>query len=112
MIESEQDPPQVAVLGSLLNVVLTDVCERLKLAQSLVCSQQDLKDLVRARQPEATLPDDSPFQNGWRREVILPHLERVLDGGLMVRVTNTRLAAPLEYIEPIMDDEEEEAGDE
>jgi ribonuclease D len=104
---NETDPPQVAVLGSLLNVVLTDVCERLKLAQNLVCSQQDLKDLVRARQPDATLVEDSPFRTGWRREHILPHLERVLDGGLMVRVNNTQLPAPLEYIEPIGDEEAE-----
>jgi hypothetical protein len=89
-------------------VVLTDVCERLKLAQSLVCSQQDLKDLVRARQPDATLSEDSPFLTGWRREHILPHLERVLDGGLMVRVNDTRLSAPLEYIEPIIDTDDDE----
>lgn len=105
---SDQDPPQVAVLGSLLNVVLTDVCERLRLAQSLVCSMQDLKDLVRARQPGGALPDDSPFRGGWRREVILPHLERVLDGNLMVRVTNSQTPAPLEYIEPIPDADDEE----
>lgn len=99
--EGEQDPPQVAVLGGLLNVVLNDVCDRLKLAQSLVCSQQDLKDLVRSKQPGGRLPADSPFLAGWRREAVLPHLERVLAGGLMVRVTDPRVPAPLEYIEPV-----------
>jgi ribonuclease D len=98
-IESEQDPPQVAVLGSLLTVVLNDVCDRLKLAQSLVCSQQDLKDLVRSRQPGGRMPADSPFLEGWRKTDVLPHLERVLEGGLAVRVNDPKTTAPLEYIE-------------
>jgi ribonuclease D len=102
-VESEQDPPQVAVLGSLLTVVLNDVCDRLKLAQSLVCSQQDLKDLVRSRQTGGKMPADSPFNDGWRKTDVLPHLERVLEGGLAVRVNNPKTTAPLEYIE-IVDD--------
>jgi ribonuclease D len=101
VVESEQDPPQVAILGALLNVVLGELCERLKLAQSLVCSQQDLKDLIRARQPGGELPHDSPFRAGWRREAVLPHLERILSGDLMVRVQNPAAATPLEYIEPV-----------
>jgi ribonuclease D len=104
-LEAEQDPPQVAVLGSLLTVVLNDVCDRLKLAQSLVCSQQDLKDLVRSRQPGGMMPDDSPFRNGWRKEAVLPHLERVLEGGLAVRVNDPKTRAPLEYIELVSEDE-------
>lgn len=98
-IETEQDPPQVAVLGSLLTVVLNDVCDRLKVAQSLVCSGQDLKDLVRSRLPDGAMPADSPFADGWRREHVLPHLERILAGGLAVRVSDPKTTAPLEYIE-------------
>jgi len=99
--ESEQDPPQIGVLSSLLNVVLNDVCDRLKLAPSLVCTQQDLKDLVRSRQPGCLLSADSPFRTGWRKEVLWPHLDRILAGGLAVRVNDATLTAPLEYIEPI-----------
>ena len=98
-VESEQDPPQIGVLGSLLTVVLNDVCDRLKIAQSLVCSQQDLKDLVRSRQPGGKMPADSPFNDGWRKTDVLPHLERVLEGGLAVRVNDPKITAPLEYIE-------------
>jgi ribonuclease D len=107
-IETEQDPPQVGVLGSLLTVVLNDVCDRLKLAQSLVCSQQDLKDLVRSKQAGGKLPADSPFHDGWRKEAILPHLERILDGGLAVRVNNPKTTAPLEYVEVVENGEQPE----
>jgi ribonuclease D len=98
-IEPDYDPPQVATLGALLNVVLTDTCARMKLAPSLVCSSQDLKDLVRARQPGISLPEDSPFIGGWRREAVLPVLDSLLDGKLQVRVSNPSAVDPLEFVE-------------
>jgi len=98
-IESEYDPPQVATLGALLNVVLGDTCARIKLAPSLVCSSQDLKDLVRARQPGIALPADSPFADGWRREAVLPVLDSLLDGKLQVRVANPTATDPLEFVQ-------------
>ena len=97
--EPDYDPPQVATLGALLNVVLGDTCARLKLAPSLVCSSQDLKDLVRARQPGMVLPTDSPFAAGWRREAVLPVLDSLLDGKLQLRVANPGAADPLEFVE-------------
>jgi len=97
--EPDYDPPQVAILASVLNVVLADLCERQKLSTSLVCNQHDLKDMIRARQPGMSLPADSPFTTGWRSEVILPHLNRVLDGQLALRVSEPTASAPLEYIE-------------
>lgn len=97
--DNDVDPPQVGIISVVLNVVLSDLCERLKLATGLVCTQQDLKDLVRARQPGCGLPPDSPFQLGWRKTDILPHLARVLDGNLALRVQDPRTTAPLEYIE-------------
>ncbi len=97
--EADHDPAQVAVLTSLLNVVLADVCERLRLAQSLVCSQSDLKELVRSKLNGGAIPADSPFAKGWRRSDVLPHLERILTGNLALRVKDPRLTSPLEYIE-------------
>ncbi len=96
----EQDPPQVASLGTLLNVALADFCERLKLSQPLICSQNDLKDLVRARCCGRALPPDSPFVTSpWRIETVLPHLENILSGRFAVRVAAPQKHAPLEYLE-------------
>jgi len=97
--EPDFDPPQVATLGALLNVVLGDTCARMKLSPSLVCNSQDLKDLVRARQPGLALPEDSPFRIGWRREAILPMLDALLDGKLHIRVSNPATNDPLEFVE-------------
>lgn len=97
-IESgESDPPQVATLGTLLGVVLGDLCARLQLAPNLVSSGADLKGLVRSRQPGGRLPDDSPFASGWRAEAILPHLEDVLAGRTGIRVSDPGAIAPLDY---------------
>ena len=97
--EPDFDPPQVATLGALLNVVLGDTCARLELAPSLVCSSQDLKDLVRARQPGLGLPEDSPFRSGWRCDAVLPILDRLLNGKLHVRVSDPAAVDPLEFLE-------------
>jgi len=95
----------VGTLSSLLSVVLADLCEHRKLAPSLVCSQQDLKDLVRARLPGNGLPDDSPFAAGWRAEAIRSALEEVLDGRTSVRVADPLSSDPLEYL--VEDDEDD-----
>jgi len=71
----------------------------LELAPSLVCSSQDLKDLVRARQPGLGLPEDSPFRSGWRRDAVLPILDRLLNGKLHVRVSDPAAVDPLEFLE-------------
>jgi len=107
-IVGEIDPPQVGTLSALLSVVLADLCEHLKLAQPLVCSQQDLKDLVRARLPGNGLPDDSPFAGGWRADAIRAALEEVLDGKTSVRVADPLAADPLEYLLEDEDGDEED----
>lgn len=107
VIEGDFDPPQIGILSCILSVVLSDVCERMKLATSLVCSMQDLKDLARSRQAGGELPDDSPFQTGWRRQHVLPALTEVLDGGTSIRIADPRSGAPLEYVELEDDDEDE-----
>lgn len=107
-IVGDIDPPQVGTLASLLSVVLADLCEHRKLAPSLVCSQQDLKDLVRARLPGNRLPEDSPFADGWRADAIRAALEEVLDGRTSVRVADPLSTDPLEYLVEDEDDEGDE----
>jgi ribonuclease D len=93
--ERDWDPPHVATLAGLLSVVLTDVAARLRIAPNLVATAQDLKGLVRARQPDGDLPADFPLAVGWRGEAIRPHLEAVLDGRTAVRVADPASSTPL-----------------
>jgi ribonuclease D len=91
------DPPQVATLASLLNVVLGDLCARLNLAPSLVATGQDVKELIRARIRGREVAADCAFARGWRAEVIRPHLDEVLDGQTVIRVSNPKRKSPLNY---------------
>jgi ribonuclease D len=97
--EREQDPPQLALLGGLLIAVLGDACARMKLASSLVGSNNDVRALVRARLAKAPLPDDVALTGGWRGEHVLPDLLAVLEGRRAVRVAAVEKAAPFGYVE-------------
>jgi ribonuclease D len=93
----DNDPQHVLLLGSLLGVVLADLCSRKRLASNLVASGSDLKAVVRARAAGQPLPD-VPLTRGWRAEAILPELLAVLDGRDAIRVVRPSAAAPLAYL--------------
>ena len=98
--ERDSDAPHINTLASLLGVVLSEFCARMKLASNLVATTYDLKSLVRARQPGAKLADDSSFISGWRSQEVRPHLDAVLDGTQVIRVSNPGSANPI-TIHPI-----------
>src|SRR5205823_5030852 len=98
-VERDQDPPQVQLTGSVLTAVLGDVCTRLHLAPNLVASNQDVKQLVRARFAGAPLPDDMPLTRGWRAAAVLPELMAILDGRRTLRIADVKAAAPFAYEE-------------
>ena len=93
--ERDIDPPHVATLATLLNVVLSEWCARAQLAPNLVATSQDLKILVRARQPDGRPATDSSLTAGWRAEHVRPYLEAVLDGESVIRVTDPRSPTPI-----------------
>jgi ribonuclease D len=93
--ERENDAPHVGTLAALLGVVLAELCGRLRLAPNLVANSADLKGLVRARQPGGRSPSDSQLAHGWRAEAIRPHLEAVLDGAAVLRVTDPTSPNPV-----------------
>jgi ribonuclease D len=97
LMERDQDPPQAALVTSVLTAVLGDLCARRHLAANLVASTNDVRLLVRARLAGLPLPDASDLTHGWRAEHILPDLLAVLDGRRTVRVRNVRSGAPLAY---------------
>lgn len=104
VITQAHEPPQMATLTAVLSVVLGELCEELQLAQSLVCSQYHLKDIIRSYTPGGAAPDDSPFAKGWRRESIYPRLQQMLEGKLSIRVADPSKGTPLE-LTPVADGE-------
>jgi ribonuclease D len=96
--DREQDPPQVALVSSVLSAVLGDLCARRGLAPNLVATNADVKGLVRARLEGAGLPE-SQLTRGWRAEHVLPDLLAVLEGRRAVRVADVKAEAPFAYQE-------------
>lgn len=94
----DNDPPNIVLLGSLLNVVLNDYTGRNRLASNLVASNSDLKAIVRSRADDEPLPD-VPLCRGWRAEHVLPELLALLSGETAIRVANPKAADPLELVE-------------
>lgn len=92
--ERDQDPPQLAVVAGVLIAVLADGCARRKLAQGLVASNNDVRELVRARLAGEPFPD-LPLTRGWRAEHVLPDLVGVLEGRKLVGVQDVAAEAPL-----------------
>jgi ribonuclease D len=92
--EREQDPPQVALITSVLTAVHGDFCARNSLAPNLVANTQDIRLLVRAKLQGDEPPEKSLLTQGWRRQTALPHLQAVLDGQYALRVTDVRSETP------------------
>lgn len=97
--ERDNDPPQVALVVTLLNAVFADVCSRKQITPGLAGTTLDMKKLVRSRLREEPPPADSHLTHGWRREHLLPELLTFLDGGKGIRVGNLQKESPLEYLD-------------
>lgn len=99
LVEREQDPPQVALLTSVLSAVMGNYCRHHGLAVGLVANQEDLRVLVRARLAGKNLPESSPLASGWRQAHLLPELKAVLDGRRRLRIADPAAEAPLEVVD-------------
>lgn len=97
LAEREQDPPQVGLASSVLLAVLGDLCARKRLAQGLVASSADIKQLVRAHLQGDPYQADTVLVQGWRREHVLPELLAVLQGRCSLRIADLNADAPFAY---------------
>jgi ribonuclease D len=102
MAEREQEPSQAALISSVLQAVLGNLCARLALAPNLVATSQDVKLLVRTYLQQHTTPAESPLTRGWRNQNILPELMGVLEGRRSLRIADVAAEAPFAFedVEP------------
>lgn len=97
LAERDLDPPQVAMVVSIMQAVLGDLSARDRLASNLVATTTDIKLLVRAHVQSESLPGDCALAAGWRAEHVLPQLRAVLEGKRSLRVADARADAPFAY---------------
>jgi ribonuclease D len=96
-VDRDQDPPQVGMVSSVLGAALADRCARSHLAPNFVCSNNDLKLLVRAHMQGHPPPEESALAHGWRATHILPELTALLDGKRSLRIRDVNAEAPFAY---------------
>ncbi len=90
----DDDPPQLALVSTLLNSYLGHLCAEMELTQALVATASDIRLLVRSAAQKQQLPESSPLASGWRASAILPELQAVLDGRRSIRIGSLGLDAP------------------
>lgn len=86
---------QFTVLGQFLNSALGSICREARIAPSLACTMQDVRDLVAFHL--AGSGDPPSLARGWRAEVIGRTIEDLLDGSLAVRVGDPQADEPLAF---------------
>lgn len=82
------------VISKLLALALANRCAELDIAQSLVGTNRDLTELVRAIR-SGDEDADTKLLTGWRAEVCGELLRKVLDGRVRFRVSPESAATPL-----------------
>lgn len=93
-LEREQDRPQVTQIVNVLAAILNDLCARERLAASLTCTMNDLRDLIRTKIQNESPSATNLLLTGWRRSFVLPTLLDVLEGRRSVRIANLQADSP------------------
>ena len=86
---------QYTVLGQFLSAALGSICREARIAPSLACTIQDVRDLVAYHLDGAG--EVPPLAKGWRAEVIGRTFEDLLDGTLVVKIGDPRADEPLAF---------------
>lgn len=86
------------VISKLLGLALANRCAELDIAQSLVGTNRDLTELVRAVR-SGDEDADTRLLTGWRGEVCGELLRKVLEGRVSFRVSGADAATPLVFEE-------------
>jgi ribonuclease D len=97
-IRSQRDETSAdeQVLSKLLSLALANRCAELEIAQSLVGTNRDLNELVRAVRNDDE-DADTRMLSGWRGEVCGELLRKVLDGRVSFRVSPAGSSTPLVF---------------
>ncbi|MGL6076057.1 MAG: ribonuclease D [Fimbriiglobus sp.] len=91
----DNDSAPVNTVAGLLSVALQEFCHRNKIAPALTATMSDLKQLIRSRIRDEELPADCSLASGWRTKQVLPYLDSLLDGSMVLRVAELASEHPI-----------------
>jgi len=103
--EKEVETPAMIIASGMLSAVLGDICIRQKLAQTMVASVAEIRAVVRAKAQKNPIPEGLSLREGWRRKLVWPLIEAVLDGKRLLRLKGFGSDSPIEYQLPAAEPE-------
>ena len=90
--------PDEHVLGQLLGIALSSLCNEHEVARTIAGTAKDLRDLVRWHTAGRPAGADVPLlATGWRKELCGQLLTDLLDGEVAMRVADTKGDHPLSF---------------
>lgn len=96
--ERRELPAQLTVLGQFLTTAVANLVRAQQLTPSLVCTVQDVRDLIAYRLGFSD-PSDAPplLAQGWRAQVVGTLIDDLLAGRLALRIANPHSEDPLVF---------------
>jgi ribonuclease D len=97
--ESQEMPPQLALLGQFLTPALTSICHHAGIATSLVGTASDVRDLIAYRLGFGNRHASDPpaLAQGWRADLVGHLIEDLLGGKKSIRIENANSDHPLSF---------------
>ena len=93
-----EQTPQLGQLGQFLTTALGIICKQTQIAPGLFGSTSELRQLAAWKLGIIDRPQ-SRLLSGWRGELVLPVIDRLLDGHMGMRIANAKHNEPLELFE-------------
>jgi ribonuclease D len=89
--------PTFNLLGQFLSTAVNSMARSARVAPSLVCTVQDVRDLIAHHLGYWDADQPPLLATGWRSEVVGHAIDELLDGELAIRITNPASEQPLSF---------------
>ncbi len=89
--------PPFNLLGQFLSTAVNSMARSARVAPSLVCTVQDVRDLIAHHLGYWDADEPPVLATGWRSEVVGHAIDELLDGDLAIRITDPASEQPLSF---------------
>lgn len=100
--KSHSNRSELSLLAQFLATALGSICREAEVATSLVGTSQDVRDLIAHHLRLSSFPAGKvpSLAEGWRKEIVGDVIQRLLDGDLIIRISQPLSDQPLSIERP------------
>lgn len=98
----KENTPQYSLLIQFLHAAMGCICRDEKVAPSIACTSQDLREYVawKLGHLDRNAVSELTLAQGWRSEMFSSHLDNIIAGNIALRVTDPNSEQPLSLVKP------------